>query len=170
MDFENEDLQNIIIFYEFSNIKTKYPLKLIKNTLNNHQKMFINYTTMCRYYIELIDNNNEITTIIINIDPKYDIKSDIKITVENLNAKYLRTVILVIFTSNSIKDYNPIYYIKKIPKPMFIYTILILIDNNLYTFKNYCENYNNPISSYIKYKLFNYIDQPIIGKREIFYN
>ena len=105
---KKKNSQNIIIFYEFVNIKTKYPLKLIKNTLNNHQKMFINYTPMCRYYIELLNNNNEITTIMINIDPKYDIKNDIKIIEENLNAKYLRIVILIIFTSNSIKDYNPI--------------------------------------------------------------
>ena len=77
MDFENENLQNINIFYEFLNIKTKYPLKLIKNILNNHQKMFFNYTPMCRYYIEYKNNNDEITTIMINIDPKYDIKNDI---------------------------------------------------------------------------------------------
>ena len=53
---------------------------------------------------------------------------------------------------------------------MFIYTIIRLIDNNPYKFKKYCENFNNPLSSYIKYKLFKHIDNSLIGKREIFYN
>ena len=138
---------------------------MIKNTLNYHQKMFINCTPICRYYIELINNNNEITTVMITIDPKYDIKNDINIVEENLNVKYLRIKILVIFTSNSIRDLNPIYYIKKTPKQMMEYTLLKLLDNDPYKFRNYCENYNNPLSSYIKYKLFNHVDNSLIGKK-----
>ena len=53
---------------------------------------------------------------------------------------------------------------------MFIYTILRIIDNNPSKFRKYCENYNNPISSYTEYKLFKYIDQPLVDNRKIFYN
>ena len=43
---------------------------------------------------------------------------------------------------------------------------LRLIDNNPSKFRKYCENYNNPISSYVEYKLFKYIDQPLFGQRQ----
>ena len=53
---------------------------------------------------------------------------------------------------------------------MVEYTLLKLIDNNPELFRHNIENFNNPISNYIKYKLFKHFDNSLIGKREIFYN
>ena len=50
-EHQDENLQNIKINYEFFNIKSKYPLKLITETLTKHQKMFINFTPICYYGI-----------------------------------------------------------------------------------------------------------------------
>ena len=52
---------------------------------------------------------------------------------------------------------------------MFIYTKLKLIDNNPNDIRKYCKSFNNPISSYIEYKLFKYIDLPLLGKKEVFF-
>ena len=48
---------------------------------------------------------------------------------------------------------------------MVIYTILKLINNNPQKFFEHAQNFNNPISSYIRYKLFDYIDLPLLGLR-----
>ena len=103
--------------------------------------------------------------------PKYDIKNEIKIIEEIFGVKYLEIAKLIISTYNSIRDYNPIYYIKHIPKPMYIYTILKLIDDNPSDFDIFSnQNFRNPITFYIQSKIFKYIDQPLIGNRYIFYD
>ena len=72
-------------------------------------------------------------------------------------------------TYNSIRDYNPIYYIKKVPKQMVEYTLLKLIDTNPELFRNISQNYYNPLSSYVDMKLYDYKDYPLYGLREIKY-
>ena len=76
---------------------------------------------------------------------------------------------IVIITYNSIRDLNPLFYIKKIPKQMVEYTLLKLIDTNPELFRNICQNYNNPIASYIDMKIYEYKDFPLHGLREIKY-
>ena len=78
----------------------------------------------------LFSKNNETELITISMSPIFDIKNEIKIIEEISGVKYLEIRKLVISTYNSIQDYNPIYYIKHVPKPMFIYKILKLIDDN----------------------------------------
>ena len=74
-----------------------------------------------------------------------------------------------------MQDYNPIYYIKHVQKPMYINTILKLIDDNSSDFDKIIndfittQKFRNPIASYIQSKIFKYIDQPLIGNRQIFY-
>ena len=43
---EDEDLQNIVIKYEFSNIKNNYPRKLVLKTLDKDKQVFIRYAIM----------------------------------------------------------------------------------------------------------------------------
>ena len=47
--------------------------------------------------------------------------------------------------------------------------LLKLIDNNPELFRNICQNYYNPLSSYIDMKLYDYTDYPLYGLREIKY-
>ena len=123
--------------------------------------MLINFTVLCNYYIEFRNiDNNETEIVLLSIPPQYDIKNEIKLTKDELTLKYFRIAKLIISTYNTIKDYNP----------MIIYTVLKLIDNNPGYFPKYCENFNNPYSSYIEFKLLKNIDLPLIGKREVFYN
>ena len=87
--------------------------------------MFIKITVLCNYYIEFKNiNNNGIDFVLISMFPKYDTKNEIKFTEKELDLVYLRIDKLIISTYNSIQNYNSIYYMKNIPKPMFIYTIL----------------------------------------------
>ena len=74
--FENENLQNININYEFFIIKSKYPLKWLTKTLTQHQKTFINFTVLCNYYFEFKNiDNNETEIVSISIPAKYDKKT-----------------------------------------------------------------------------------------------
>ena len=79
--------------------------------------------------------------------------------------KFFKTRKLIITTFNNIRDYNPIYYIKHVPKQMVAYSLVKLFDNNPELFREHIEKFNNPISSYIKYKLYDYIDLPLVGLR-----
>ena len=51
---------------------------------------------------------------------------------------------IIITTYNSIRDFNPIYYIKKVNKQMVENTILKLTDTNSELFRNISKNYYNP--------------------------
>ena len=76
-EHQSENLQNFKINYEFFNIKSKYPFKLITETLTKHQKMYINFTPMCNFCIEFRSKNNKIESISLSLPPKYDTKNDI---------------------------------------------------------------------------------------------
>ena len=86
-------------------------------------------------------------------------------SLEATGYKFLKHRKIIISTYNSIQNLNPIFYIKKVPKQMVEYTLLKLIDNNPELFREHIEKFNNPISSYIKYKLYDYIDLPLVGLR-----
>ena len=59
------------------------------------------------------------------------------------------------------------FCIKKVPKQIVENTILKLTDNNPELFRNICQNYYNPLSSYVDMKLYDYEDFPLSGLREI---
>ena len=52
---------------------------------------------------------------------------------------------------------------------MVEYTLLKLIDNNPELFRNICQNYNNPLASYVDMKLYEYKDYPLYCLREVKY-
>ena len=167
--FENEHLQSINENYILHDIKYKYPKSLIIKTLTEHQKKFINFITFVEYYSEYLFLQNNIVNEILLIDtPCENIRDKIK-EVENTGYKFLKHRKINIITFNSIRDLNPLFYIKKIPKQMFEYTLLKLIDNNPELFRNISQNYNNPLSNYVDMKLYNYTDYPLYGLREIKY-
>ena len=109
-----------------------------------------------------MNNDNVVNDIYLWELPSCNIRKKINL-LESSGYKLVRIRKLVISTYNSIRDYNPIYYIKNISKSMLIYKILNLIDDNPQTFDKYVENYNNPLSSYIKYNLFDHKDLPLSG-------
>ena len=55
-----ENLQCIHHKYEFCNIKHKYSLKLMKDTLIKNQKINIYFITYVEYYIEFVSNDGVI--------------------------------------------------------------------------------------------------------------
>ena len=76
---EDENLQNIKINYEFFNIKTKYPRKLITKTLVNHQKKFINFICFCYYYAEFESiHNNTLHELLLGDIPRINIQNKIR--------------------------------------------------------------------------------------------
>ena len=82
--------------------------------------MFINFSPICNYSI-LFSKNDETELFSISMLSKYDIKNEIKIIEVIFGVKYLEIGKLIISTYNSIRDYNPNYYIKHVPKLMHIY-------------------------------------------------
>ena len=54
---------------------------------------------------------------------------------------------------NSIKDLNPEFYKRYLPKPMYIDNLLEWIDSNQNQFLEFAELRNNPVQSYIYRKL-----------------
>ena len=52
---------------------------------------------------------------------------------------------------------------------MVEYTLLRLIDTNPELFQNHIEEFNNPLASYAKMKIYHYKDYPLYGLREIKY-
>ena len=164
---ENENLQSIREFYTLYNIKHKYPKSLFIKILTEHQKKFINFIVFVEYYSEFLYGNT--TTEILLIDtPCENIRNKIKDT-EATGYKFLKHKKIIITTFNSIKDLNPIFYIKKVPKQIVENTIIKLIDNNPELFRNISQNYYNPLSSYVDMELYEYKDFPLHGLREIKY-
>ena len=157
---ENENLQSIREFYTLHDIKYKYPKSLITKTLIKHQKMFINSICFIEYYSEFLYNNN-VNEILLIDTPCENIRNKIK-DIENTGYEFIRHRKIVIITYNSIRDLNPIYYIKKVPKQMVEYTLLKLIDTNPELFQYICQNHNNPLSNYANMKLYEYKDYPTI--------
>ena len=84
-------------------------------------------------------------------------------TKEDSDSDCLRHRKLIITTFNSIRDFNPMFYIKHIPKQMIEYTLTKLIDNNPKLFQEHGQYFNNPISSYIHFKLYKTEDNPLLG-------
>ena len=88
-----------------------------------------------------------INEILLIDTPCENIRSKIS-EIENTGYKFIKHRKIIITTFNSIRDLNPIFYIKKVPKQIVENTILKLIDNNPELFRNICQNYYNPLSSY----------------------
>ena len=88
---------------------------------------------------------------------------------EDTGYKFLKHKKVIITTFNSIRDVNPIFYIKKVNKQMIEYILLQFIDNNPELFRNICQNFYNPLSSYIDMKSYDYKDFIFNGLREIKY-
>ena len=164
---ENENLQSIREFYTLYIIKHKYPKNILTKVLSEHQKKFINFITCVEYYSEFLYGNT--ATEILLIDTPYEnIRNKIK-DIEATGYKFIKHRKIIISTFNSIRDLNPLFYIKKIPKQMVEYTLLKLIDTNPELFRNISQNYYTPIASYIDMKLYDYKDYPLNGLREIKY-
>ena len=137
--------------------------------MTEHQKIFINFITFIEYYSEfLFLYDNSINVILLIDTPCENIRVKIK-EIENTGYKFLKHRKINIITYNSIRDLNPLFYIKKIPKQMIEYTLLKLIDTNPELFRNISQNYNNPLSNYVDMKLYEYEDFPLHGLREIKY-
>ena len=164
---ENENLQSIREFYTLHDIKYKYPKSLITKALIEHQKMFINSICFIEYYSEFLYDNN-VNEILLIDTPCENIRNKIK-DIENTGYEFIKHKKIIITTFNSIKDLNPLFYIKKIPKQMVENTLLKLIDTNPELFRNISQNYYTPIASYIEMKLYDYKDFPLFGLREIKY-
>ena len=166
---ENESLQCIKENYILFDIKHKYPKSLLVKILTQHQKIFINFFAFVEYYSEfLFQCDNTINELLLCDTPCENIRDKIK-EIENASYKFLRHKKIIITTYNSVRDLNPIYYNKKVPKQMVEYTLLKLIDNNSELFRNKSGNYYNPLSSYADMKLYDYKDFPLFGLREIKY-
>ena len=160
MDFEipeNENLQNIKEIYKFYDIKYRYPKRLLTTTLTNHKKsLFILFA-----FVSIIQNLYVYTTTlymkyyyVIYLLTIYETEK-FKKKIEKLGYKFVRHRKLFIITPNSIRGFNPIYYIKHVPKPMIMYTLLKLIDTNPELLYEICSKYDTPLSAYIFYKLYN---------------
>ena len=157
---ENENLQSINENYILHDIKFKYPKSLIIKTLTEHQKKYINFICFIEYYSEFLFIHDCIVNELLLIDtPCENIRFKIK-DIENTGYKFIKHRKINIITYNSIRDLNPLFYIKKIPKQMVEYTLLKLIDTNPELFRNICQNYYTPIASYIDMKLYNFSDYP----------
>ena len=163
---EYENLQSIKEFRTLHDIKHKYPKSLFTKILTEHQKKFINFITFVEYYSEfLFLYDNSINEILLTDTPCENIRNKIKL-IEDTGYKFLKHKKIIITTFNCISNFNPTYYIKKISKQMIENTLLKVIDNNPELFKNICQNYNNPLSSYVDMKLYDYKDYPLYGLRE----
>ena len=133
---ENENLQSIKDFYILHNIKHKYPKNILTFVLSEHQKKFINFIVFVEYYSEFLFLYDNTTTEILLIDtPCENIRNKIK-SIEATGYKFIKHKKIIITTFNSIRDFNPIFYIKKVPKQIVENTILKLIDTNPELFRN----------------------------------
>ena len=163
---EPESLQNIKINYVHRNIKSMYPKNIITSILYKHMQIFIPYTCVCIYELDYrcLDKTWGIATIY--LDPLIKTHEKIK-ELEKDGYKFHEIDKLTISTYNSIKNLNPIFYTKYIPKPMIVTKILQQIDKNFDNFKHLVCEYNcidlnrirnckntNPITRYICYKLY----------------
>ena len=164
---ENENLQSFNENYILHDIKFKYPKSLLTKILTEHQKKFINFICFIEYYSQFLYDKT-VNEILLIDTPCENIRDKIN-EVENTGYKFLKHRKINIITYNSIKDLNPLFYIKKIPKQMIENTLLKLIDNNPELFRNISQNYYTPIASYIDMKLYDYKDYPLNGLREIKY-
>ena len=80
-------------------------------------------------FSEFLFIHNYIVNEILLIDtPCENIRFKIK-DIENNGYKFIKHRKINIITYNSIRDLNPIFYIKKVPKQIVENTILKLIDN-----------------------------------------
>ena len=165
--FENENLKSINENYILHDIKYKHPKSLIITTLTEHQKKYINFIAFIEYYSEFLYDNN-VNEILLIDTPCENIRNKIK-SIEDTGYQFLRNRKIIIITYNSIRDLNPSFYIRKLPKQMVESTLLKLIDNNPELFRNISQNYNNPLSSYADMKLYENKDYPLYGLREIKY-
>ena len=118
---ENEHLQSIREFYILHDIKYKYPKSLITKALTKHQKIFINFIAFVEYYSEFLYDNT-VKEILLIDTPCENIRHKTK-SIEDTGYKFLRHRKINIITYNSIRDLNPIYYIKKVPKQIVEDTI-----------------------------------------------
>ena len=160
--FESENLQNIIMRYEFCNIKSKYPQKLIYKILDENQKRFTYCYSEWKYELPFRDGEGVETFTTIYHPAQIENHELIKDIEERGYKCWIRKLIIIFH--NSIKYINPEYYKKYILKPMLMTKILQLIDKNLDNFKHwvcdiiclkqpcYCEN--NPVSRYVCYNLY----------------
>ena len=153
--------------YKLHDIKYKYPKSLIIKTLTEHQKKYINFITFVEYYSEFLYDNtvNEILLIDTHCENN---RAKIK-SIEDTGYQFSRHRKITIITYNSIRDLNPLFYVRKLPKQMVENTLLNLTDTNPELFRNKSQNYNNPLSNYVDMKLYNYTDYTLYGLREIKY-
>ena len=161
---EPGNLQNIVIKHDCYNIKWMYPKKIITLILFNHTKMFVPYTSECEYRLDYRCTDKPWGVATIYLDPLIKPNEKIK-KLEKDGYKFRKIDKLTISTCNSIKKFNPIFYKKHIPKPMFITKILQQIDKDIDNFKQWgcdfncieqpwtCTN-NNPVTKYVCYKLY----------------
>ena len=161
---QDESLQNIILGGYFYNIRSMYPEKLITKIILKHKEKFVHYAAECEYDIVLRNKQNNMIYECIYLPPQ--IKNHRKIKeLESNDYKFYKIDTLTITVYNSIKDLNPIFYKKFIPKPMLATKLLYQIDKIFGNFKHSACEYNcldidgnckntNPITRYICYKLY----------------
>ena len=162
--YQPGSLQNIKINYEHRHIKSMYPKNIFTSILYEHMQIFIPDTSECIYQLEYRCKEKPWGIATIYLDPLIKTYKRIK-ELEKDGYKFHKTDKLTISTYNFIKNFNPIFYRDHIPKSMFIYKIIQLIDKDINNFKLWgcdfncleepwkCKN-SNPDTKYVCYKLY----------------